>query len=408
MGTEIPKASQMARPSAEALPRDGSLSIPMTVVALGIVSLLNDLGGDAVTPLLPAFVATVGGGPEALGLIEGVADATASLMQLASGYLADRTGKLKALTFAGYGVANSLRPLFSMANAWWQILVIRFGDRAGKGIRGAPRDALLADATPPALRGTAYGLHRGLDHIGAFLGPAIAYLMLSHGSSVRAVFAWTAVAGALCLTVLGFFVKDIARPPSLERPRLGLHASPVYRRFLLAIAIFTLGNSSDAFLLWRARELGIAVALAPILWMVLHIFKSASSFCGGALSDWLGRRATILTGWVLYAGTYIGFAFATSPWQIWLLFCVYGVFYGLTEGPQNALVVDLVEEDWRGRALGTYNAVIGVAMLPASVIFGALYQTLGPPVAFGTGAALAILASLALPASPKPPRNECI
>jgi MFS family permease len=257
--------------------------------------------------------------------------------------------------------------------------MIRFGDRAGKGMRGAPRDALLADATPPALRGAAYGLHRGLDHVGAFIGPAMAYLMLSHGIGVRAVFAWTAVAGALCLSVLGVFVKSVGRSPSLERPRPGLPASPAYRRFLLAISIFTLGNSSDAFLLWGARELGIAVSLAPILWVVLHIVKSSSSFCGGALSDWLGRRATILTGWGLYAGSHVGFAFAVSLWQIWLLFCVYGVFYGLTEGPQSALVVDLVEEDWRGRALGTYNAVIGLAMLPASVIFGALYQTLGPP-----------------------------
>lgn len=396
---ESPNAASSLENSAEALTRRRRAQISATVVGLGIVSLLNDLGGDAVTPLLPAFVATVGGGPEALGLIEGVADATASLVQLGSGYVADRSGKLKALTFAGYGLANCLRPLLSLVNAWWQILLVRLGDRAGKGVRGAPRDALLADATPLSLRGTAYGLHRGLDHMGAFLGPAIAYLMLSHGIGVRAVFAWTAVAGALCLTVLGFFVKDSTPSRSLRTTRLGLPASPLYRRFLLAIAIFTLGNSSDAFLLWRARELGIAVALAPILWMVLHIVKSASSFYGGALSDWLGRRATILIGWVLYAGTYVGFALAASPWQIWLLFCAYGVYYGLTESPQSALVVDLVEEDWRGRALGTYNAVIGLATLPASVIFGALYQMLGPVYAFGAGAALATFASFILPAS---------
>jgi len=289
--------------------------------------------------------------------------------------------------------------LLSLVNTWWQILLVRFGDRAGKGVRGAPRDALLADATPPSLRGTAYGLHRGLDHVGAFLGPAMAYLLLSHGIGVRAVFAFTAVAGALCLAVLGFFVKNSTPSRSLRTTRLGLPASPLYRRFLLAIGIFTLGNSSDAFLLWRARELGIAVALAPILWMVLHIVKSASSFYGGALSDRLGRRTTILIGWGVYAGTYVGFAIAVSPWQIWLLFCAYGVYYGLTESPQSALVIDLVEEDWRGRALGTYYAVIGLARLPASVIFGALYQMLGPVVAFGTGAALAISASFVLPPS---------
>jgi len=232
-------------------------------------------------------------------LIEGVADAAASLVQVASGYLADRTGKLKTLTFAGYAIANSLRPWLSLVSVWRQILVIRFGDRLGKGVRATPRDALLANATPAELRGTAYGLHRALDHVGAFLGPAAAYVMLSHDISVRAVFAWTAVAGALCLIVLGFFVKNVARAPSVEHLRLGLPVSPAYRRFLLAIAIFTLGNSSDTFLLWRTRELGIAVALAPVLWMVQHMVKSASSFCGGMLSDRVGRRATILAGWGL-------------------------------------------------------------------------------------------------------------
>ncbi len=374
--------------------------IPVTVVALGVVSLLNDIGGDAVTPLLPAFVAAVGGGPEALGLIEGVADATSSIVQIASGYLADRTGKLKALTFAGYGIANSLRPLLSLVSTWWQILVIRFGDRVGKGVRATPRDALLADATPADLRGTAYGLHRGLDNAGAFLGPAIAYFMLSRGVSVRGIFAWTAVAGGLCLIVLGVAVNNLDRTPALKPPRLGLPVSAAFRRFLFAIVIFTLGSSSDAFLLWRARELGISVALAPVLWMILQLVKSGSSFCGGVLSDHFGRRTAILSGWGLYAGSYVGFALATAPWQIWLLFTVYGVFYGLTDGPQSALVVDLVEEDWRGRALGAYNAATGLAMLPASVIFGVLYQTLGSSVAFGTGAGLAIIAALLFPASP--------
>jgi MFS family permease len=387
---------------AESLSENGRNGIPGAVIALGIVSLLNDLGGDAVTPLLPAFVAVVGGGPEALGLIEGVADATASLVQLISGYLADRSGRLKTLAFAGYGVANVLRPLLALVGSWWQILLIRFGDRAGKGIRGAPRDALLADSTPPTLRGAAFGLLRGLDHAGAFAGPAMAYLMLSHGIGVRAVFAWTAVAGGLCLIVLGVFVKDVARGTSPVRHlKLGLPDSPAYRRFLAAVAVFTLGNSSDVFLLWRAREAGLPVAIAPLLWMVLHVVKSGSSFCGGALSDRFGRRSAIVAGWGLYAAVYAGFAFAAARWQIWLLFCLYGVFYGLTESPQSALVADLVEPQWRGRALGTYNAVIGLVLLPASAIFGALYQTHGAAAAFGLGAVLAIIASLILPSVPR-------
>ncbi len=374
---------------AQPLPHAGRARLPGTVIALGFVSLLNDLGGDAVTPLLPGFVAAVGAGPQALGLIEGVADATASLVQLVSGYLADRTGRLKGLAFAGYGVANVLRPLLALAGSWWQILVIRFGDRAGKGIRGA-------------LRGAAFGLHRGLDHAGAFLGPALAYLMLTHGIGVRAVFAWTAVAGALCLVVLGIFVKDVARSTAAVRHlRPGLPDSPAYLRFLAAVGVFTLGNSSDAFLLWRARETGMALAMAPVLWMVLHVVKSGSSLFGGALSDRAGRRSAIVAGWILYAAVYAGFAIAQAEWQIWVLFCLYGVYYGLTESPQSALVVDLVEPHWRGRALGTYNAVIGFALLPASVIFGALYQGRGAAAAFGYGAALAILASLVLPSAPR-------
>ncbi len=396
-------AGEQSSPSDKAGGAASRSIIPRTIVALGVVSLLNDIGGDAVSPLLPAFVGMVGGGPEALGLIEGVADATASLLQIASGYLADRTGKLKGLTFAGYGIANLLRPLLSLATAWWQILVIRFGDRAGKGIRGTPRDALVADAAPSALRGRGYGLHRGMEYIGALLGPALAYLMLSHGFSLRAVFAWTIVPGASALLVLGLFVNDVGRKPSVEvLPAFGLPPSAHYRRFLLAVLVFTLGSSSDAFLLWRAREIGIAVALAPILWMVLQIVKSASSFGGGALSDWWGRRATILAGWVLYSGVYVGFALAAAAWQIWLLFALYGIFYGLTESPERALVVDLVPESWRGRALGTYNAAVGLATLPASVIFGVLYENLGPTIAFGFGAALAIVAAFLLPSSATP------
>lgn len=369
------------------------------IVALGAVSLLNDIAGDAVQPLLPAFVAMVGGGPVALGVIEGIADATSSLLQIISGYVADRTRHLKALTLAGYGIANLLRPLLALVGAWWQILAIRFGDRAGKGVRTAPRDALLAYAAPPALRGRGYGLHRGMEYIGALVGPGAAYLMLAGGLPVREVFAWTAVPGVICLLVLGLFVRDIVRGAPVAGTALGLPPSAVYRRFLVAIFVFTLGSSSDTFLLWRAGQIGIGVELAPVLWMLLHLVKSASSFLGGAMSDRYGRRTPILAGWTLYAAVYVGFAFAAVPWQIWALFACYGFFFGLTESAEKALVVDLVEEEWRGRALGTYHAAIGLASLPASVIFGVLYEMIGPAVAFGMGAAMAVLAALILPRS---------
>jgi len=372
-------------------------SLPANVLALGVVSLFNDSAGDMVQPLLPAFIGTIGGGPLALGLIEGVADATASLLQLGSGYLADRIGRLKAATTAGYAVTAIARPLLALAQTWWQILGVRFGDRIGKGIRTTPRDALLADATPITSRGRAYGFHRAMDNAGAIVGPAAAWLMLSSGLSMREVFAWSAVPGLLTLVILQTRVSDAAFGGSKHGAIAGLPPSHAYRRLLVAIFIFTLGCSSDAFLLWRAAELGIAYSLAPILWMVLATVKSATSTWGGALSDRVGRRKVIVAGWAVYAAVYLGFALANAGWQIWLLFVAYGTFFGLTEGTEKALVVDLVEPQWRGRALGGYHAAVGVASLPASVIFGVIYQAAGPMFAFSTGAGLALIAIFLLP-----------
>lgn len=374
-----------------------NLRLPANVLALGVVSLFNDSAGDMIQPLLPAFVGAVGGGPQALGLIEGVADATSSLLQLGSGYLADRIGRLKAVTTGGYAVAAIARPLLALAQTWWQILGLRFGDRIGKGIRSAPRDTLLANATPIAIRGRAYGFHRAMDNAGAVLGPAAAWLMLSGGLSIRQVFAWAAVPGVLTLVILQTTVSDAELGRLGHGASAGLPPSPAYRRLLIAIFVFTLGCSSDSFLLWRAAELGIASSLAPILWMVLSAVKSATSTWGGALSDRAGRRKVIVAGWTVYAATYLGFAFANAKWQIWLLFAVYGTFYGLTEGTEKAMVVDLVEPQWRGRALGAYYAAVGIASLPASVMFGAIYQTAGPMAAFSTGAVLATAAIVLLP-----------
>jgi MFS family permease len=371
--------------------------LPATVRALGVVALFNDIAGDMLQPLLPAFVAAVGAGPEALGLIEGVADATASFVQFGSGYLADRIGRLKAVTMAGYTVAAIARPLLALAQAWWQILGVRFADRLGKGIRTAPRDALLAYVTPTAVRGRAYGFHRAMDNAGAIVGPAVAWLMLASGFSMRTVFACSAVPGLLALVIMQTMVSDAALAARERAVAVGLPPSPTYRRLLVAIFVFTLGCSSDAFLLWRAGEVGIPNALAPILWMVLSAVKSATSTWGGSLSDRAGRRAVIVAGWAVYAAVYLGFALANAPWQIWALFAIYGTFYGLTEGTEKALVVDLVEPDWRGRALGAYHAAVGLALLPASILFGAIYQMAGAPAAFAAGAALALLAIILLP-----------
>jgi MFS family permease len=370
--------------------------LPETVVALGVVSLLNDAASEMIYPLLPAFIATLGGGPEALGIIEGVADATAALLKMISGVIADRAGRLKALVLGGYALANGLRPLIALATSWWHVLAVRWGDRIGKGVRTTPRDALLASATSKDQLGRAFGFHRAMDNAGAFIGSGIAALLVWQSVPMARIFAWTAIPGGLAVLLLAFWVKDAPSKIS-AKVEIGLAPSRPYRQLLVAILVFTLGNSSDAFLLWRARELGVPLVFAPLLWLVLNASKSATSTWGGALSDRLGRRPPILAGWAVYAAVYAGFAFANAPWHAWALFAVYGLYFGLTEGAEKAFIVDLVAPEWRGRALGAYHATVGLAALPASAAFGAVYKFAGPHVAFSIGAGLAFCAALLLP-----------
>jgi len=361
--------------------------------------MLHDMAGDMVTPLLPALLATMGSGPAALGLVEGTADAAGNLLKLASGYFADRMGRLKALTVAGYGLANILRPLLSLASTWWQVLAIRFGDRVGKGVRGSPRDALLASVTTKEMRGHAFGFHHALESLGAVLGTLLGYALLSAGLSVRQVIVWSIVPGVLTMLVVGFGVR--AQPEAVvPRPvRIGIPPVSGFRRLLVSVVTFTLGNSSDAFLLWRAREVGVAVALTPMLWALLHVTRAATATWGGRLSDRRGRSFAMVAGWLVYALSYIGFAICRQSWQVWLLFTIYGAYYGLTEGAQKALVVDMVPKEWQGRALGVSQMAVGLAALPASAVFGLIYRGWGAPAAFSTGALLALLAILILPRS---------
>jgi MFS family permease len=372
------------------------------VVALAVVSLLHDLAGDMVTPLLPALLATMGSGPAALGLVEGVADATGSLLKLVSGTVADRIGHLKTLTVLGYGVANVLRPLLAFSGAWWQVLAIRFGDRVGKGIRGSPRDALVASVTTKETRGYAFGFHHALESLGAVFGTILGYVLLSAGLSVRQVIIWSVAPGVLTMLVVGFGVKAQAAAPPPGVVKIGIPPanSKGFRRLLVAVVAFTLGNSSDAFLLWRAHEVGVSVALTPLLWALLHVTRSATATWGGLLSDRRGRPFAITAGWLVYAATYAGFALCRTHWQIWLLFTIYGAYYGLTEGAQKAMVVDIVPKEWQGRALGAFQMAIGLAALPASALFGLLYRRWGAPPAFATGSLLALAAIIVLPRSP--------
>ena len=374
------------------------------VVILGIVSLLNDAASEMIYPLLPAFLTSVlGAGPAALGAIEGVAESTASFLKLYSGYVSDRMKRRKNWIVAGYSLSNIIRPLIAVAGSWVQVLVLRFSDRVGKGLRTSPRDALIADSTPPESRGAAFGFHRALDHGGAIVGPLLATgLLVVFHNSIPAIFLLSFIPGTLAvlLLIVGLREQEVVRAGGDTKSfniRSAWNEMPGgFRRYLLIILLFTLGNSSDAFLLVKAQALGVPLALLPTLWVVLHAVKMAFSVPGGVLSDRMGRKAVIVSGWVVYALVYAGFAAAGEQWHVWALFTVYGIYFGLTEGVEKALVADLAPAHLRGSAFGLYHLAVGLGAFPASLLFGLLWQAAGPAAAFGMGALLALLAGLLL------------
>ena len=379
------------------------------VLWLSVVSLLNDTASEMIYPLLPFFLlSTLGAGPAFLGVIEGVAESTASFLKLASGWVSDHARRRKPFIFWGYTIATLARPLIAVAATPWHVLAIRFADRVGKGARSAPRDALLAASIEPEYRGRAFGLHRAADHAGAVLGPLIAALLLYFlPGQFRLVFALAVIPGIISLIVIAAFVIEREPAPPVASAarnatvaRAGIFDSfrnPAIAKYLGVLIIFTLGNATDAFLLLRARDLGVALAALPLLWCLHHVSKMVWNVVGGGLSDMFGPRRSIVAGWVVYAATYAGFAAATQQWHIWMLFMVYGLFYGLTEAPEKALITLLAPADRRGAAFGAYHFSIGIAALPASVIFGVLWARFGAQTAFLTGAALALLAAIALP-----------
>ena len=370
------------------------------VVALGAVSLFTDFSSEMIYPLLPVFVTTtLGAGPAALGIIEGVAETTASLLKLVSGAWSDRLGRKKPLVLAGYSLSTAMRPLAGLATAWGHLLAVRFSDRIGKGIRTSPRDALIAASTPPGDRGRAFGLQRSMDHLGAVIGPLAAFLLLSGaGLSYRTVFFLSAIPGAAALAVLFLYVRDPKEPdpPSAAGIRGGERLSPAFRRYLLIVCLFTLGNASDAFLILRAVESGVPAAYVPLLWGAFHVVKSSLSTPAGALSDRWDRRKTVVAGWAVYGCTYAAWGVAEGPAWMVVLFLVYGLYSAATEGAERALVADFVPAERRGTAFGWFHLAVGISALPASVLFGVLYKWRGAPAAFGVSAVLAVAASLLL------------
>lgn len=382
-------------------------ALPRTVIMLGLVSLLTDLSSEMIYPLLPLYLSTVlGASAASLGLIEGVAESTASFVKVYAGSRSDRSGRRKPLVVAGYSLSNLIRPLIGLATAWPMVLGLRFVDRIGKGLRGAPRDALIADVTPADRRGQAYGLRQAMDHTGAVLGPLVAALLLSSaGLSMRTVFLLSIVPGVLVLLTVTLGVHEPAPGPRRAAPApdaappaitlLGAWGgfTPGFRRYLGITALFTLGNSTDAFLLIQLHRQGLPPAWVAALWAAFHGVKVVSTMGLSGLSDRVGRRPLLLAGWLIYALVYLSFAAVTDLGLLVAVFLVYGVYFGCAEPTQQAWVADLVPAPLRGSAFGFFHGAVGLTALPASVLFGALLDRLGAGAAFGTGAALALLAA---------------
>jgi len=391
--------------------KTGLRSLPRNVWVLTATSFLTDISSEMIVNLIPLFLANVlKTGTAVIGLIEGIAETTASLMKIYSGALSDRLGKRKWLTVAGYGLSTIAKPFLYFAETWHWVLGVRFSDRLGKGIRTAPRDALVADSINDKQRGLAFGLHRAGDTAGAFLGLGTAAVIvwltqagaadLTRRTFQIAVLA-SIVPALLAVLVLALGARDVSGKSKLETSVLSLKGMDNrFKLFILVLVLFTLGNSSDAFIILRGQERGLDVVQVMLMLMTFNLIYASLSGPLGALSDKIGRRKLIVGGWIAYGLVYLGFALSKTGWQIWTLFGLYGIYYAATEGVAKALIADLVAPERRGTAYGLYNAAIGLTAFPASLIAGLLWQGafgwtgFGASAPFFFGAGLALLAGL--------------
>jgi MFS family permease len=387
--------------------------IPRPVWLLGWGSLFTDAATEMIYPLLPVYLSRVlGASAVSLGLIEGAAEGVNSLLKVISGWLSDRSARRKPIVVGGYAVSSLARPFIAITNTWQQVLAIRVLDRMGKGVRGAPRDAMLAQFASPSTRGRIFGFHRAMDHTGAIVGPLAATAILFFApESYRLVFGLTIIPGLIAVWLLMLVPETTVagdalvagpaatqtRNPAPPEARTGaLSQSGAFWGFMAVLFLFTLGNSADAFLLLRLADALGGATYVPLLWAGLHLVKASLSTWGGGLSDRLGRKEVIVLGWGVYAVVYLGFALSSSAPAFVGWFLLYGVFFALTEGAEKALIADLTTVAKQGTAFGIYNAVLGVGALIASVMFGVLYERFSPAAAFGTGAALAGVAAVLL------------
>jgi MFS family permease len=404
---------------------EGLFALPRPVWLLGWVSLATDSATEAIYPLLPYFLTRVlGAGAVSLGIVEGAAEAVNSLLKIWSGRLADRRSTKRPLVLAGYSISSLIRPLIAVAQSWSQVFAIRVVDRVGKGIRSAPRDAILATFATPHTRGKVFGFHRGMDHTGAVVGPALATVFLYfYPGSYRTLFGLTIIPGLIAIALI-LLVRESDDNTRVKRPTDaalaaasgGSSVTPGFGRtsdgssvaagrtklprelnaFFAVLTLFTLGNSTDAFLLLKLTDVAGSAKFVPLMWAALHVVKATVSIVAGSWSDRVGRRGVIAVGWLVYAAVYVGFALSDTIVALLAWFLVYGFYFGFAEGVEKALVADLAPQDARGFAFGVYNAVLGIGALLASVIFGLLWNAFGSAIAFGAGAALALVATVLL------------
>ena len=386
-------------------------SAARNLYSFGITSFFNDTASEMAYWVLPAFLVSLGAGPAQLGLIEGIAESVASFAKLFSGYLTDRIDRRKPLVVAGYFVANAVKPLLAVVTAWWHILLIRFSDRLAKGVRGAPRDVMVAESVGKERLGSAYGLIQSMDSAGAIAGPLTALVLLAR-YGMRSVFWAAAVPGALAVLVAALGIRETKRgasatgssqmaPVAVASPAPKKAFSPAFFMVLVAVTLFSLGNSSDMFLVMRAQNVGISVSLAPLLGLVFNVTYTLGSWPAGWFSDHFSRRWIAAAGYVIFAGVYFVFGRAPSTLAIWITMAVYGVYYALTQPVLKALVVDTVAPEVRGRALGIYFFATSAATLAASLITGELWKHYGASLPFYLSAALALLSAALLLLTPK-------
>ena len=386
--------------------------LPKQVILLGVVSLLNDSASEMIYPLLPIFLTTtLGASPLVIGMIEGLAEGLASILKFAAGLWSDKVGKRTPLIATGYGLAAGSRGLIAIALGWPAVLAARLIDRTGKGIRSAPRDALISEVTPPESRGRAFGFHRALDHTGAVIGPLLAMLALqAFGFSLRQTFMLAVIPGFIAVLLIVFFLREEPRAPRLAADPLAV-PDPLPRRFWLAmsaIGLFALANSSDAFLILQAHAAGVPTSMLPLLWAAHHVVKSLLSTYAGGLSDRISRTRLLAAGWLLYACVYALFPAAHTLWFFFALFVIYALPFALTEGAERAWIADLVPTQIRGKSFGMYYLVTGAGVLAGTALFGLLYQQISPAAAFRTGAGLAVGAAVVVVWGGSQKRNvEC-